>query len=729
MASFEAFKTKLVEFSIDMHDNMGIPRNVVDQDLEKINSLIGETLIPFFNNSIQNIIKTDCSNDTRGEVRIFFENFRFPLRSLLTEHDRVKAYKRANLFVEPEKEEIGRESIFVIVHMHEIKVEYVIREIVHIPMDKSFKKVLETPGLMDLVDDYDRKLRKEPEFVSNIKQGKMWKEKYNQGYDHSIHVDATDSLPTTFPSHIWLDELETGNGMGSAAGVQKLAAIFASFPFLPPHIASKNSSIILVSVFKSKYHKLFGNSAIFRRPIEELNDLKRYGITIEIRGLKRTIRFQVTLLLGDNLALNEACGFKCGFVLSLFCRICSAPASLCKLMCCIDRSFVRTKTSYDHDVEKPAATSGLTERCVFNDVDRFHISENKSCDLMHDVSGGVIPQTLSRVLTGLIIEDKRFTVADLNIWIKKFDFGAEKNKPRPVLVEVEKDKNGHRKRKIKLKQSSAEALCLCQYLGLIVAHRVPPANRHWLMYSKLRQIVDIVTAPRYVVQDLASLRIYLREHNTMYYDLYGDLKPKMHLLLHYLELMELNGPAVHFWSMPFERKNKDLRSTAVSLSSNVNLPWSVAFRYQITFCNIQKRITELMPLLKLGAESQKSIKQLHNLESWHHVPNEKPNGILYNWVEFRNIRYQKGAVIFMGYDRDGDPIFRQVERVYLLNQTVFLVTRTIVTLYFESHRHAYEIQLGEIDGSPVQLNSLPAQTKCILIKKGNIMFIATRHQM
>ena len=44
-----------------------------------------------------------------------------------------------------------------------------------------------------------------------------------------------------------------------------------------------------------------------------------------------------------------------------------------------------------------------------------------------------------------------------------------------------------------------------------------------------------------------------------YFEKFGNLKPKMHLWLHYTRVMLLNGPVIHYSSMKFERKNKKIK--------------------------------------------------------------------------------------------------------------------------------------------------------------------------
>ncbi|KAJ8676803.1 hypothetical protein QAD02_012590 [Eretmocerus hayati] len=281
---------------------------------------------------------------------------------------------------------------------------------------------------------------------------------------------AQDGGERKYNIHIWIDDLEPGNGMGSAAGAQKLCAVFASLPFLPPHMASKNVNILLASIFYAKFRSAFGNAAVFHKLIDELNEISEHGIYIQTASCATKIQFRLSLILGDNLALNEVLGFFWSFVALRFCRICLATKDMCRTMCVSDMSLARNPINYAIHSKIPSSKNGLKEFCAFNKVIDYEVPVSKSADLMHDVSGGIIPYTLSKILTALIIDEELFSVQEFNSALDRFDFGPEQNKPRHIFIKPSKEKTTIKgcKQKIKIKQSASEALCLCRYLGLII---------------------------------------------------------------------------------------------------------------------------------------------------------------------------------------------------------------------------------------------------------------------
>ncbi|OXU17211.1 hypothetical protein TSAR_007607 [Trichomalopsis sarcophagae] len=337
---------------------------------------------------------------------------------------------------------------------------------------------------------------------------------------------------------------------GSHSGEKELGVLYLGLPFLSPHLVAK-----LTNIYAVGHRKSIGSKRVCHKVIDELNKLCRDGIALNTNGTTVTVYFRCPLVLGDNLGLNCICDFVESF------------------------SATRTVQNYGQDVQKKSITTGVKTECVFNQLIYFHIVENRTLDIMHDLFEGVVHYTLSKILTCLIFGNKLLSLDMLNRRISEFYFGeVEINKPRPIYKESAKvNVNDIVKNKIKIKQSSAEMLCLCRYLGVIIGDLIPGNNRYWKLYLTLREIIGIVTAPRYNIADISQLRFLVHLHNESYIQLFGKLKPKMHFLIHFAEIMLDNGPVIHFWSMPYERRNKILKEIAISSRSHRNISLMMEF--------------------------------------------------------------------------------------------------------------------------------------------------------
>lgn len=86
------------------------------------------------------------------------------------------------------------------------------------------------------------------------------------------------------------------NPLGSHAGVQKLGGVYCTLPCLPSEFKSTLENIFLVSLFHASDRKAFGNESIFRILVDEINFLQEYGITLQLKGIDKTIFFALGIV-------------------------------------------------------------------------------------------------------------------------------------------------------------------------------------------------------------------------------------------------------------------------------------------------------------------------------------------------------------------------------------------------------------------------------------------------
>ena len=72
---------------------------------------------------------------------------------------------------------------------------------------------------------------------------------------------------------------------------------------------------------------------------------------------------------------------------------------------------------------------------------QFHITENRSLDLMHDFYEGVVHYTLSRQLTCIIVKDKLITIDQFNKLIDEFNYGDSFSLNKPQHIALKSGKN------------------------------------------------------------------------------------------------------------------------------------------------------------------------------------------------------------------------------------------------------------------------------------------------
>ena len=96
--------------------------------------------------------------------------------------------------------------------------------------------------------------------------------------------------------------------------------------------------ILFCTLARSEDKKTSGNEGFFQKLIQDLNFLNAEGILINVDGVTKRVKFQLLLVLGDNLGLNGILGFVESFRANYFCRICKATSKESSEMCVEDDS-------------------------------------------------------------------------------------------------------------------------------------------------------------------------------------------------------------------------------------------------------------------------------------------------------------------------------------------------------------------------------------------------------
>ena len=205
-----------------------------------------------------------------------------------------------------------------------------------IPLRKSLKAFLEIPGMFVEIFNYMKELSKQNDIITNILQSELWIKKYSKKFANDI----------VMPLFVFYDDVEVGNPLGSHAGTNKFGAVYATIVSLPPWLSSTLDSIIFSTLIRSKDKKKTTNAKLFKSLIEELNFLQENGIIITDDGRLFKIKFQVVLILGDNLGINEIFGFVTSFRTNFCCRVCEADKSAIVNSTVEDKSKLRTKDNY-----------------------------------------------------------------------------------------------------------------------------------------------------------------------------------------------------------------------------------------------------------------------------------------------------------------------------------------------------------------------------------------------
>ena len=207
----------------------------------------------------------------------------------------------------------------------------------------------------------------------------------------------------------------------------------------------------------------------------------------------------------------------------------------------------------------------------------------------------------------------------------------------------------------------------------------------------------------------------------MYIKLFGQLKPKMHFMVHIPNVMREFGPLVHFWCMPLERKNKQLKDTIISSTSHKNVPWSVCVKSQSQQCFLKEQCVQAKNDISFGTmddEKDTEIQQFFQCDS---------SAKTYKFINICGKKYSKGSIIVMKVIEDG-PLFGQIKKIFQIGEETFLLVIDIVHIYFKRHYHAYNVEF-QSSTTLINLVDLPRIDPCLLLNLRDKMYIITRYDI
>lgn len=293
-------------------------------------------MIPCKKEQLEDILEDHVSESVKYQIFKVLNSSIVCFDELKSEHKRISYFTKKGLYVPPIDYIVGvtnsekRCDGIMASDPTEVKAK-------RIPLDHTLKSFFELLGVLKEVKEYMNLLYDEKTVLSNFIQADMWQNKIKNHKNRTI-----------IPLILFFDDVETGNGLGSHAGKNKLGVTYMSIPCLPKYYISRLNNIFLVNLLYSDDRKVYGNEAIFQPVIDELNTLKTNGLNVIINGKEETIYFEVGAIVGDNLDLNSVFGLVESFSSLHSCRICKIDKAKSKLLT-TDQSLLRTCKNYEAD--------------------------------------------------------------------------------------------------------------------------------------------------------------------------------------------------------------------------------------------------------------------------------------------------------------------------------------------------------------------------------------------
>lgn len=398
----------------------------------------------------------------------------------------------------------------------------------------------------------------------------------------SIYRANNDINSTTIQLQLGIDDFEPCCAIKTKAGVHKTCGVYFEIRNIDPKQKSKLRNDHLIAFAKSHDIKSEGFGKIARKIVDELKLLENVGITLKSGASLKAILVNISC---DNLGANGVLGFVESFSATYYCRICELPLSECQKTVYEIEEKMRTKSDYALTLEylaenkdrKPnyKESKGVKTPCFFNELQHYHMFDNCTVDIMHDLNEGAIPFFM-RLLFQHIVQEKIASIGDLQAICRDYTYyGWIWKKYKPSKLIIEKDN---------LNQNAMQSHCLMLNLPFILIDFRSELGHWWNAMEVFLQILQILYSTRILERDVNRLRALIQQHLSFLSGLGSNLLPKHHMMTHYPNLILKIGPLIHSWMMRFESKHKEF-TDMVRLTSNYrNIPFALAKRHQDRVC-------------------------------------------------------------------------------------------------------------------------------------------------
>jgi len=408
---------------------------------------------------------------------------------------------------------------------------------------------------------------------------------------------------------------------------------------------------------------------------------------------------------GDNLGMYGLFGFVENFSGNYPYRFCVIHKNNLQQTLDEDVTLLRSKDSHNGHVLKNIAnnnnatstsTFGVMKESPLNMLTYFHVTDNYTPDLMHDLLEGACGYELKLILRELIFTNKLFDLDFFNEGIRCFNYSPSERESKPVAISVSHLKSPEGV----IKQSASEIWCLMTNLPIIIGDKVPCEDSHWELLLSPLDIMSIVFASAITEGSTYYLQSLITNHLQMFVQLFPNhrLRPKQHFLTHYPRCIRLVGPLIRFWCMRFEAKHNFFRRLSHIVCNFRNVCKTMATRHQLMQCYnfyTQKSIDSQSVQVGPG-----SVIFLADVDHGQAIASLLGKGVLEDiflakWVRIHGVLYRSEMFLVLAVNSEGCPIFCQIKHVFVIAGIPYFAVEQWQSDHFDRHYYAYCINKAE----------------------------------
>lgn len=490
--------------------------------------------------------------------------------------------------------------------------------------------------------------------------------------------------PNSLQLQIASDDFEICNPLSSKANRHKICAVYFTIQNLPKRFLSKVRNIYPICLCNSDdlktKHTDFNN--IWLPIVNEINYLETSGINIDDNtNLKGTL----TQVAFDNLGANSSLGFVGGFRANHYCRHCESSREECKIMCRENINTLRSIESYNKQIKivdesikvKYDETKGIKYYCKLSDLNYFHIIDNPTVDIMHDICEGTIPFVLSLVFNSCITA-KVFTPDNLNMMVQFFDYGMLNRRNIPSQINLDKRSLG---------QNASQSLCLFRNIPFILYRfrENQKLKEVWRCMESLLRFVEIIYSCEITEMDLNTL-------NDMAGILSEDIKnrnikiiPKLHFMLHYASIIRSVGPLLYMNMTRYESKHKVFKNFSNRTHNFKNINMTLSVKHQELLC--KNGFTYVDDIEKgVVVALDKNLTTNHEQLLFDTFGKEVENVTQIKWLRINNYEYRKNLLILHNFS------LYQIQNILIIDNRFYFLCIQFYAVSFNSFLNSFKIE-------------------------------------
>ena len=268
------------------------------------------------------------------------------------------------------------------------------KDVVHyVPILKVLKHYLEHEDVWASCQQQNKK-NESSQQLRDYTDGNFWKLQ-NICHENFIRI------------HLYTDELEICNPLGSKKMVHKICAFYFFVGNIEVKHRSTLSNIHLALLCKYSVVKKYGYKRILEPLINDINILENEGIILDIEGINRHLYGSVMTMSGDNLSSHAIGGFSMSFSSGRVCRHCMISHISLSNASSENDVIIRTRTNHQYHVrsiKKDAdlkAVYGVKDECALTGLAYFDAISGLPPDAMHDILEGLMVVNIQVTVRGL----------------------------------------------------------------------------------------------------------------------------------------------------------------------------------------------------------------------------------------------------------------------------------------------------------------------------------------